>query len=380
MKKQDIAGIIVYVLILAFAAVFGLVVVNQYSSKSNMETWQFILFVAGAIVAGLLFNSILYEIAHMIGAKIGGYKITLVSILGFTFLKENNKTKFRFMSFDGLTGETKIIPIEKRKKPSNPVPYLLMGTIVYAIEVVGVIFAFSILTREGGTTMMSNIAYFLLIVMAVGGIIVFYNIIPFRLDSMNDGYRLRLVSGKKNKEAFNKALLGITEDSPNEDGQIEENTSFSSDLKLNQVLTCLNEEKYVEAEQLVDSIIANADIDKKISNKTLLEANAQKIFLVFMNNDEETAQKFFDENLTMQDRKRLSDELSLPCIRAYVLISSLLDRSHSECTRALDRVYKAYKRTPENRRQLESKLFNIAIEMVNKKHPNWNLSDYEIKE
>ena len=380
MKKQDIAGIIVYVLILAFAAVFGLVVVNQYSSKSNMETWQFILFVAGAIVAGLLFNSILYEIAHMIGAKIGGYKITLVSILGFTFLKENNKTKFRFMSFDGLTGETKIIPIEKRKKPSNPVPYLLMGTIVYAIEVVGVIFAFSILTREGGTTMMSNIAYFLLIVMAVGGIIVFYNIIPFRLDSMNDGYRLRLVSGKKNKEAFNKALLCITDDLPNEDGQIEENTSFSSDLKLNQVLTCLNEEKYVEAEQLVDSIIANADTDKKISNKTLLEANAQKVFLVFMNNDEETAQKFFDENLTMQDRKRLSDELSLPCIRAYVLISSLLDRSHSECTRALDRVYKAYKRTPENRRQLESKLFNIAIEMVNKKHPNWNLSDYEIKE
>ena len=380
MKKQDIAGIIVYVLILAFAAVFGLVVVNQYSSKSNMETWQFILFVAGAIVAGLLFNSILYEIAHMIGAKIGGYKITLVSILGFTFLKENNKTKFRFMSFDGLTGETKIITIEKRKKPSNPVPYLLMGTIVYAIEVVGVIFAFSILTREGGTTMMSNIAYFLLIVMAVGGIIVFYNIIPFRLDSMNDGYRLRLVSGKKNKEAFNKALLCITDDLPNEDGQIEENTSFSSDLKLNQVLTCLNEEKYVEAEQLVDSIIANADTDKKISNKTLLEANAQKVFLVFMNNDEETAQKFFDENLTMQDRKRLSDELSLPCIRAYVLISSLLDRSHSECTRALDRVYKAYKRTPENRRQLESKLFNIAIEMVNKKHPNWNLSDYEIKE
>ena len=380
MKKQDIAGIIVYVLILAFAAVFGLVVVNQYSSKSNMETWQFILFVAGAIVVGLIFNSILYELAHMLGAKIGGYRITLVSILGFTFYKENGKTKFRFMSFDGLTGETKIIPIEKRKKPSNPVPYLIMGTIIYAIEVVAVVFTFSILTREGGTTMMSNIAYFLLIVMAVGGIIVFYNIIPFQLDSMNDGYRLRLVSGKKNKEAFNKTLLGVTDETPSEDGQIEENTSFSSDLKLNQVLTCLNDEKYVEAEQLVDSIIANADTDKKISNKTLLEANAQKVFLVFMNNDEETAKKFFDENLTLQDRKRFSDELNLPCIRAYVLISSLLDGSHSECMRTLDKVYKAYKRTQENRRPLESKLLNMALEMVNKKHPNWNINDYQIKE
>ena len=48
--------------------------------------------------------------------------------------------------------------------------------------------------------------------------------------------------------------------------------------------------------------------------------------------------------------------------------------------RTLDKVYKAYKRTPENRRPLESKLFNIALEMANKKHPDWNLGDYAIKE
>lgn len=378
MKKQDIAGIIVYVVILALAAVFGLVVVREYSSKSNMETWQFILFVAGAIIAGVLFNSILYELAHMFGAKIGGYKITSVAILGATFYKGDGKTKFHFASFDGLTGETKIIPDEKRKKPSNPVPYLIMGTVFYAIEVVAIILVFSILTREGTATVLNNIAYFLIIVMAVGGVIVFYNIIPLQLDSMTDGYRLRLVSGKKNKEAFNKMLLGETAVEKAEGEEQEVMSSFSGDLKLNQVLVCLNEEKFVEAEQLVDAIIEEAKTNKKITNKTLFETKAQKIFLVYMNKELSEANEYLQSTLSLHEKKNISEEGSLTFLRAYVLISGLLDRSRSECVRVLDKVYKAYKRTPENRRELESKLFNKALNLVIEKHPDWNLSDYLI--
>ena len=382
MKKQDIAGIIVYVIILAFAAVFGLVVIRNYSSQSNMESWQFILFVIGAIVAGLLFNAVLYELAHIFGALIGGYKVTSVSILGLTFFKDEGKFKIRMRSFDGLTGEVKIMPKENRKKPANPLPYLIMGTALYAVEVVAVVFAFSILTREGSTTNMKNIAYFLITMMAVGGMIVFYNIIPLQLDSMTDGYRLRLVSGKKNREAFNNMLLGKTtakeeKNESNEASAVEE-TSFSNDIKLNEVLMCLNEEKYIEAEQLVDSILQAQKEDKKISAKTALEAKADKIFLVFVNNDFDTASNYFEESLSLQDRKHLAEESSLPCIRAYVLVSALLDRSHSECVRALDKVYKAYKRTPQERRELESKLFNKALNLVIEKHPDWNLGDYLI--
>ena len=378
MKKQDIAGIIVYVIILALAAVFGLVVIREFASKSGMNTGIFILFIAGAIVTGVLFNSILYELAHMLGAKIGGYKITSVSILGFTWFKEENKTKFRFASFDGLTGETKILPKENRKKPSNPVPYLIMGTCLYAIEVVIVVFLFSIFTRNGAPVSQNRIAYFLLIVMAVGGVIVFYNIIPFQLDSLTDGYRLRLVSGKKNKEAFNKMLLGETSTESTEEENAEEETSFSNDIKLNQMYVCLNEEKYIEAEALADEIIESASSNKKISHRTVLETRANKIFLMFMNKEFEVARTFLDERLSLHDRKELSEESGLPFLRAYALVSALLDRSRSECVRTLDKVYKSYKRTPEAKRPLESKLFNKALDLIIEKHPDWNVGDYKI--
>ena len=382
MKKQDIAGIVVYIIILALAVVFGLVVIREYSSKSNMDTGIFILYVAGAIVTGLVFNSIIFELAHILGAKIGGYFITSVSILGLTFVKENNKFKFHFMSFDGLTGETKIVPNIKRKKPSNPIPYLIMGTVFYAIEVVAIVLLFSILTREGSSTISNNVAYFLIIVMAVGGVIVFYNIIPFQLDSLTDGYRLRLVSGKKNREAFNKMLLGESgqlEGEAIEKGEEEHaETSFSGDLKLNQVYVLLNDEKYKEAEELVDSILESAKTDKKISNKTIFETKSQKIFLVFVNKELEEAQKYLSETLSLYDKKQLSENGTLTSLRAYILVAALLDRSHSECLRSLDKVYKAYKKTPENKRKLEAKLFNKALELINEKHPDWSVMEYKI--
>lgn len=380
MKKQDIAGIIVYVIILALAAVFGLVVVRQFSEKSSLEAGYFILFIAGAILAGVLFNSILFELAHMLGAKIGGYNITFVSILGLSFVKEENKFKFKFSSFDGLTGETKILPKQKRKNPSNPIPYLIMGTVFYALEVVAVVLLYSVFTREGAPEVQNHIAYFLIVVMAVGGVILFYNIIPMQLDSMTDGYRLRLVSGKKNREAFNKMLLGETAaEVDGQEGEQEiQTTSFSGDLKLNQVYVCLNDEKYGEAESLVDSIIEQSNSDKKISHKVVFETKANKIFLVFINNDLEKAKEYFEANLSLQDRKQLSEESGLPFLRAYVLVSSLLDRSHSECFRSLDKVYKAYKKTSPEKRVLESKLFNKALELVNEKYPDWNVMDYKI--
>ena len=378
MKKQDVAGIIVYVIILALAAVFGLVVIREYSPKSGLSSGIFILFVAGAILAGILFNAILFELAHIVGGKIGGYNITFVSILGFTFEKVDGKFKFHFSSYDGLTGETRIIPNLKRKKPANPMPYLLFGTVFYAIEVVVFVMLFALLKRDELPTSVNNIAYFLLTMMAVGGMILFYNIIPLRLDSLTDGYKMRLVSGKKNKEAFNKMLLGETGDAENQEQQAEEQSSFSNDLKVNQLYACLDEEKYIEAEQLVNEIIEDGKTNKKISNKALIESKANKIYLIFMNKDLEEAKKYCEENLTLHDKKSLSEESNLAALRAYVLVSGLVDRSRSECVRSLDKVYKIYKHTPEERRQLESKLFNKAIDLVHEKHPDWGIADYRI--
>ena len=89
MKKEDISGLIVYMLIFAVAIVFGLTVLQPYFANSTFTSGIiYALFVLAAIVLGIVVCALLLEIGHIIGAKIGKYNIISVSILHFTFFKE----------------------------------------------------------------------------------------------------------------------------------------------------------------------------------------------------------------------------------------------------------------------------------------------------
>ena len=66
-------------------------------------------------------------------------------------------------------------------------------------------------------------------------------------------------------------------------------------------------------------------------------------------------------------------------IRAYLLMSGLLDRSRSECIIALNNVYRAFKRTPKNRQATEVMLFNETLQKVVDAHPDWDLEGYKLQ-
>ena len=66
-------------------------------------------------------------------------------------------------------------------------------------------------------------------------------------------------------------------------------------------------------------------------------------------------------------------------IRAYLLMSGLLDRSRSECIIALNNVYTAFKKTPKNRQEVEVVLFNETLQKVVDAHPDWELDGYKLQ-
>lgn len=379
MKKENITGLVVYFIILGLAIVFGLIVLKQYFADSGdkaLEGWQFALFILGAVVAGAVVNATLFEVAHMIGAKIGGYKIVSVCILGLTFYKDNGKRKIRIGQYDGLTGETKITPKPGLKKEANPTAYLLLGSFLFIIELFAAIIVFSYLTsKEMGD---KKWAYFILTAAIVGAMILLYNIIPLKLDSMTDGYRLRLCSGAKNRKAFNN-LLRIENGEKVEEGQEAaiELSSFSKDIKLNHLYEFLNAHDFVGAEKVLDEEIIS---DPKISRSLYLRARAQKIYINIMTKSLEDAMKFYEDSVTLQERRAISDDVSMDCIRAYVLMSGLLDKSRSECQLALKKLLRAYKAVPDARKDLERKLFNEGLQKVIDTHPTWELDQFLMKD
>ena len=379
MKKEDISGIIVYLIIVVLAVVFGLTVLQTHAKESSLSGFPYILYIIGSVVSGALFNAFLFEMAHVLGAKAGNYEVLSVNILGFCFYKSEGKTKFKFASFDGLTGETKIVPKKDMVDKANPYPYLFFGSLFFAVEAIAIMVAFSLLksTNNDG---LKDLAFGLLTFGAIGLVILIYNILPIHVDTMTDGYRLTMVSNPKNKEAFNELLRVEHEiEIGNTDIEVkifDDITNFTADLNLNRVYALLDQKKYQEAEEILDKII---DAKDSVSAKVHIRARAQKIFINLVTKSLEEAKEYYDKEVPVAERREISNDVSMASIRAYLLMSGLLDKSRSECIIALNNVYRAFKHTPKNRQETEVVLFNEALDKVVAAHPDWELEGYRLE-
>jgi hypothetical protein len=377
MKKEDITGLIVYLIMVAFGAVFILTILDKQSSASGLDQFAFVALHFGAFLAGLAFNGLIFELAHILGAVVGGYAIVSVNILGLCFKKEAGKWRLCFSSFDGLTGETKIVPKENAKKEPNPYGYLLFGSLFFVAEVVAVMVVFSMYRKEFG--FLGNLAYFLLTMGATGLMVFIYNILPFKLDSTTDGYRLTKVTNPKNRKAFNELLKIENAVAEGKEVDLEvftEITNYTADLNLNKVYALLDKKQFNEAEVILEGII---NAKENVSKNVYIRAKAQKVYIRLMNNDLETAYAYYDKEVPVSERREISEDDSMACIRAYILMSGLLDKSRSECVIAINKVSKAYKKTPENRKAIEKQLFNEALKKVNEAHAKWELDKYYLE-
>ena len=377
MKKEDVSGVIVYILILAIAVVFGLTILREYSSQWD-SILVYILFILGAILSGVILNAIMFEMAHVLGAKAGRYEILSVNILGLLWYKEGNKAKFKFSGYDGLTGETRILPKKDAKKEPNPSPYLLFGTLFYVVEIIIAVVMFTV-SKEMNNVAFTRVSYFILVIAVIGGMILIYNILPFKLDATTDGYRMRLTTNKANKLAFNE-LLRVEEAVRQGETDVEiatfsEITNFTAELNLNKVYMLLDKKEFEEAEKLIDIIIAGKET---ISEKVYIRARAQKIYINIIAKPLEQAKEYYEKEVPMVERRRLSSDLSMVSVRTYLLMSGLLDNSKSECTIAINNVRKCFNSTPKQRQKTEADLFNDALAKVDAAHPNWKLGEYKI--
>ena len=388
MKKEDLLGLFVYFILLALAVVFGFTVLQTHANDSfilsHSGNFAYMGFMLGAIILGLVVNAALYEFAHTIGARIGGYKVSCVNVLGLAFEKdEEGKTKVGFKSFEGLTGETRIYPrddLTKKDgtpKEASPYGYLWFGTLFIVVEMIGVMVAFTLMSNDV-TSLLGDFAFFILTMGMIGVLILIYNILPFKLDTPTDGYKLTLVSNPKNKVAFNELLRvqrAVEEGKEVEIKTFTEITNYTANLNLNKVYQLLDKRDFANAEPLLDMII---DAKDNISYSTYIRARAQKIYINLMNKPIEEAQKYYDEQVPMDERRDISTDVSMPSIRTYILMSGLLDKSKSECVIALNNVIKAYKKTPKSRQKIEVELFNETLQKVIDAHPKWDLEGYKL--
>lgn len=372
MRREDVCSLLVYLIMIAIAIVVGLTAVadaykNMYDISFNNFGFTIIV-----LIVGLLFNVIMLEVLHVLGAKVGKYGVVSFNVLGFCWSKNNGKWKFQFRDFDGLTGETKLAPKSEKSKLNAFIWFPIIGYIVELITCI-IIFTLGQSAAPHNPLRWMGIAALLFII--ISSMIALYNIVPLKLDSMTDGYRLVLSAKPINCEALNEVMRIENlqrEGKPVDQIRIfDEITEFTASVNLYSVYEDLSKGEYQKAEKIIDTILEHKD---KISQNTANRLLAQKLYIRIVSTPLSEAESFYNKEVDDNVRRFISNDLSMESLRAYVLIAGLLDKSIAEVQYANSRKQKALRRALTTRAEIESKLYDDAIARVLKEHKDWDLS------
>ena len=343
--------------------------------------WQYAIYIIGCILVGILISSILFEVGHALGAKVGGYKIVKFTILYFSIYLENGKYRFGFRKFNALTGETLVVPNYAKKEKPSPYPYLLYGPIFNISWFIGTIIAF--VYFNNGQAFDGDVAYAFLTVGLISAILFIYDIVPFKTDTTTDGYLLATLVKNKNVQGFNELLeaKNLTDDAKitttkNVKKEPTLNTN-TVEAKVVSLSLLIDEKKYEDANKLIEEIYTRKD---ELTTKLYLEVEEQKIYIKIMTTEYDEMLEYYNNEVQLSLKRDISADHSLVGIRTYILMAGLFDKSRSECALVLSKVAKAYKNTLPSRKHPELVLFNDALEKVCNAHPKWGLDIYKLYE
>ena len=387
MKKEDVISYIVYALILIAAILTVVFAINPLLSGEDaylnglpVFSYSPVVYSIITIVISIIFGSILVEVGHVLGAKIGKYKIISVNILYFNFYKTKNAQgkdtfKFRFKSFDGLTGETIVMPVTGKdgKYISKPGAMIYLPNLLLALFTALSFLGYALSIRD--TLVFAPLSLYLVLVF---GIMLFYNIIPTKLDSITDGYQMKICSKKSNIPAFNESLrirscniLGID---PGETIVFDEVTDYTFEINLVEVYKLLAKNDYASAYKILDKMYKLRE-SLNASNKAKLIGQMIYILLINPNNlvNVELAKKIYYSEITSEEKRDVSNASYIETIRAYILISGILELSETEVQYATSRANSAYRKVESGRKDIEKVLYQNALKLVKEKHPKWEL-------
>ncbi len=375
MKKNELASFIVYVMMFVIAILVGVFIIRdtimEYGSSLRINQW---VLVAISVVAGILFNSFILEAGHVIGFKLGKYDVYSFCLLGLTWKRsKDGKIAFSVGGFDGLTGETKAKPHDV--ETSNPSQVILMPIVLFFAELLMCVVMIVVATQmvNNGQKDAAWLQIFAIIVLAVGGMILLYNIFPAHLDSTTDGYRMTILSKPINRVAFNQIMLADYYEAvgePLEETPVyTEISDFTSELNLITVYRQIERGGYKKALSIIDLTYGNRD---KVTEITYAEFGALKLLLSILT-EGRSAQALYKgmDNLVKKHVGYLDDVVS---VCDYALVSGYLEGSLTEANIALSKAEHVLKKATDTHKKMYTSLLNETVKFIKGEHPEWDLA------
>ena len=373
MKKNDFATFLVYVAMFAIALVVGIFVLRPTISGAKNLPVHFVVLVIAGLVVGVILNAGLIELGHVLGARAGKCEIRSVSLFGLTWtFKKGEKTKVGFKGYDGLTGQTKVRPLDREQSSLSAYRILPIFFALLEVILMGILI---IISKNLAATDSSAqwLEIFCMVILTIAAMVYFYDIFPARLDSVTDGYLFVLLANPANKIAYNDLLIAeaIAEDG----GVLPETPVYDVVTEFTGKLNLLSVYSHIGKDEIDAAIaILNKNIDCETAPKSVKsQALCFKLSLLLMHRVDQ-GKKMYAE-LEEDDKKAISDMESMAALRCYALIASRVESSETEANYAIDKTEKIIQYEEDFAQPYEKKMTEEMVLAIRKDHPSWEVYD-----
>ena len=365
MKKEEFYTLIVYVLMVAIAIFVGVNIIAPAFVTLGITGLTQYVYAIFTILGAFLLNVLLLEVGHVIGGLLGGYTIQSVNVLGLAFIKKNERWTIGFQAYEGLTGETTVTPRAKKIKPKL---FLWGGLFLFIVEIfVAFYIGYGVFTETQWGR------YASVVVIAVGGMLMIYNFMPFKLDTITDGYRLATLTTAKGNAAYEE-LQRIEKayqrgESPKPFQTFKDFNNLSVQIYFHKIYQAMVDEDYDQASKDLTLLSKQSRLGETLQQKIVV---LQTLILFLTKKLPQASAYYYD--LPSRQRKYLSNDTNMTTLSTYLFVAGIIEASQSETQYTMERQDISIKRIRESgRKAAETILFHRVLKLVKKKQPSWRI-------
>lgn len=329
-----------------------------------------------SIIGGVVLTFFIYNLGKIIFAKIAGYRVLYIHLLGFIFDYSSGKLNFSYNIMSFFEVSMQFTPKDDDVK-KNPKLIFIGGYIAELLLIAIALVIFFVLGPNGKTTR-SAVAWTAMFMMSYGFLTPLYEILPFRQDYPTDMFNLLVVNTPDDKIAFNVVQINKRREIAGLDYMTYEFDSYESFYKSRVLFANYLDHLYASRLEKAFTVLESMRYYNKFysDNDRYIPAG-ETIYLRYLIDDDAGADQQYLA-LKKDDKKEVATPVLLSDYRTAVLIAGYiaLDKEKIvEIAGQFDKVIASYGDELSKRVLKEKELFNSAYNKVRKAKPELSIPE-----
>lgn len=334
-----------------------------FASVNGLNYYVFIFL---SFIFGILLSALFYNVSKVIVAKVIGYDVVYLKLLGFTtdFTKKEKKTSFRFLDMTDIM--MKFAPkdddIEK-----NPRRLFLSGLIGEAVfEVIALILFFALGFKKD-PNVSSFIGYMSLFAGIYGLIMVIYEFLPFRQDKPTDFFNLATTKSKEEQSCFNICAVNFRNELSGKDFLVPTTDDYSTYYPVHALYYVYLDHLYKnELEAANKALKCMKENIKKFDENERYLPSMEDMYLHYLINDEAGADRIYLK-LRSEDKANISHPQDLGDFRTAISVFHHISKDEASYQKAIKEFEAKVNSYPDGERvKNEKRLFQAVRESIEK--------------